>query len=64
MNHAPRSEIWSRVSVFVIAPKGVSAAIDYLNLKEAKRTGKRAEIIAICAIIIGVIVGLVQIYVY
>ncbi len=49
--------------LFVITAKGTSAAIDYLNLKEAEKTGRRAERIAIVAIIIGVIVGLAQILV-
>lgn len=47
--------------LFVITSKGTSAAIDYLNLKEAERTGKRAERIAIVAIIIGAVVGVIQI---
>lgn len=47
--------------LFVITSKGTSAAIEYLNLKEAERTGRRAEKIAIAAIIIGAVVGLIQI---
>lgn len=46
---------------FVITAKGTSAAVQYLNLKEAERSGKRAERIAWVAISVGVIVGLVQI---
>lgn len=47
--------------LMVITAKGVSAAIQYLNLKEAERSGKRAEIIALFAIGIGVVVGIAQI---
>lgn len=47
--------------LFVITSKGTSAAVEYLNLKEAKRSAKRAEKIALTAIIISVIVGIVQI---
>jgi hypothetical protein len=46
---------------YVITPKGISEAINYLNLKEAEEGGKRAERIAVVAIIVGVIVGVVQI---
>jgi hypothetical protein len=46
---------------FVITAKGTSAAVDYLNLLEAQKSGFRAERIAIIAIITGVIVGIVQI---
>lgn len=49
--------------LFVISAKGTSAAIDYLNLKEVEKSSKRAELIAITAIIIGIIVGLAQILV-
>ena len=47
--------------LLVITSKGTSAAIDYLNLKEAEKTGRRAEKIAVIAIIIGAIVGITQI---
>jgi len=46
---------------FVITAKGTSAAVQYLNLKEAERSGKRAEYIAWTAISVGVIVGAIQI---
>jgi len=49
--------------LFIISAKGTSAAIDYLNLKEAEKSSKRAEKIAIISIAIGVIVGLAQIIV-
>ena len=49
--------------LFVITAKGTSAAVDYLNLKEAEKSGKRATYIAITAIIIGVLVGITQIVV-
>jgi len=47
--------------LFVITSKGTSVAVEYLNLKEAKKSTERAEKIALTAIIIGVIVGIVQI---
>ena len=47
----------------MITAKGTSAAVDYLNLKEAEKSGKRATYIAITAIIIGVLVGITQIVV-
>ena len=48
-------------SLFVIIAKGTSAAIEYLNLKEAERSSKRAEKIAKIAIFVGIIVGVFQI---
>lgn len=47
---------------FVITAKGTSAAVDYLNLKEAEKSSARAETIALVAIVIGVLVGLAQIF--
>lgn len=47
----------------VITAKGTAAAIDYLNLQEAKNSGKRAERIALSAIAIGVVVGIAGIIV-
>ncbi|TRZ65077.1 MAG: hypothetical protein D4Q79_00050 [Spirochaetia bacterium] len=49
--------------LFVITSKGTSAAIEYLNLMEAKISSKRAEKIALVAIVIGVVVGVFQIIV-
>ena len=46
---------------FVITSKGMSAAIAYLSLEEAKKSSKRAEIIAWFAIGIGIVVGIFQI---
>lgn len=46
---------------FVITAKGTSAAIEYLSLREAKKSGRRAEKVAIVAIAIGVIVGIAQV---
>jgi len=48
-------------NLFVITSRGINFAINYLNLKEAEKSSKRAEIIAIIAIIIGIVVGLAQI---
>jgi len=45
---------------FVMTAKGTSAAIEYLSLKEAEKSGKRAEKIAWVAIIMGIIVGVSQ----
>lgn len=47
--------------LFVITARGTSAALEYLNLKEAKVSSRRAGRIALAAIIIGVIVGIFQI---
>lgn len=47
--------------LFVITSKGTSAAIEYLNLVEAKISSKRAEKIALVAIVIGATVGVFQI---
>jgi len=49
--------------LFMITAKGTSAAVDYLSLEEAKSSSRRAEKIALVAIIIGVIVGAIQILV-
>ena len=49
--------------LFVITSKGTSAAIEYLNLMEAKMSSKRAEKIALVAIVIGATVGVFQIIV-
>lgn len=48
---------------YVVTSKGTSAAVEYLNLKETKRSAKRAENIALVAITIGIIVGILQIVV-
>jgi hypothetical protein len=46
---------------YVITAKGIAAAIQYLHLKEAESSGKRAERIAFFAIVIGVVTGVIQI---
>lgn len=51
----------SNEHIYMITAEGVSAAISYLDLKEAERSGKRAEKIALTAIIVGIVVGLLQI---
>lgn len=48
---------------YFITAKGTSAAVDYLNLEEAKKSSSRAEKIALTAIVIGVLVGIAQIYI-
>lgn len=50
--------------LFVITSKGISVAIEYLNLKEAKRSAERAERIAFWAIGIGVVVGILEIIIH
>lgn len=47
--------------LYVITSKGTAAAIEYLNLVEAKISSGRAEKIALVAIAIGVTVGAIQI---
>ena len=49
------------VHKLVITAKGTSVAIDYLNLKETEKSSRRAEKIALVAIITGIVVGLIQI---
>lgn len=44
-----------------LTDKGTSEAIAYLGLEEARKSGTRAERIAKLAIVIGIIVGLIQI---
>lgn len=44
-----------------LTAKGTSEAIAYLGLEEARKSGVRAERIAKWAIVIGIVVGLVQI---
>lgn len=46
-----------------LSERGVAAAIAYLELKEARRGGRRATIIAVISIAIGIIVGFIQILV-
>ena len=50
------------IGYFCLTEKGMSAAIDYLELKEAQASGRKETIIAIISILIGVIVGVIQIY--
>lgn len=50
-------------SKFYLTSSGVSAAVDYLELKEAQEAGRRGEFLAKWAIAIGVLVGLAQIVV-
>lgn len=49
--------------LYVITARGTSAAIEYLNLKEAENSGRRAEKIALFAIGIGIVTGIAQIIV-
>lgn len=49
------------ISYWTLSPKGMSEAINYLNLKAAQKSGKRAEKIALVAIGVSIAVGLVQI---
>lgn len=46
---------------FVITAKGISVAVDYLSLQEARISSRRAEKIALVSILIGIIVGITQI---
>ncbi len=41
---------------------GISAAVDYLELKEAQQSGKRGLCVAVIAIIISILVSALQIY--
>lgn len=53
---------YKKEHTYIITEKGIPLAISYLNLKEAEKSSKRAEKIALAAIIIGIVVGLLQIY--
>ena len=50
------------ISYWALSPKGMSEAIYYLNLKEAQKTGKRSELIALFAIGVSVISMIFQIF--
>ena len=47
---------------YYLSAAGVSAAVDYLELKEAQESGRRGFLLALVAIIISVVVGIAQIY--
>lgn len=51
------------IQYWCLTEKGMSYAIDYKELKEAQKSGKRAMWIAIISIIIGVFVGIAQLIV-
>ena len=51
------------VGYWCLTEKGMSAAIDYLELKEAQASGKKATVIAIISIIINILAVLAQIYI-
>ncbi len=46
---------------WTLTSEGMSAAVNYLNLKEAEESGKHARIIAFWSIGIGIAVGVIQI---
>jgi hypothetical protein len=48
---------------FIITGKGISAVVEYLSLKEAQDSGKRAEYIALWSLGLATIVGAVQIFI-
>jgi hypothetical protein len=50
------------VGYWTLSPKGMSEAINYLGLKEARESGQQAERLAQWSITIGIIVGVVQIF--
>ncbi|MDO9183246.1 MAG: hypothetical protein Q7U04_12605 [Bacteriovorax sp.] len=47
--------------LYSLTALGISAAVDYIGLEEARKSGKRAERIALFSIFIGVTVGVAQI---
>lgn len=47
---------------YFLSASGAAAAIDYTELKEARASGKLATKLSIAAILIGVVVGIAQIY--
>lgn len=50
-----------KMDTLALTGKGMSEAVRYLELQEAKEDGRRAEKIAIIAVIIGIVVGIVEI---
>ncbi len=48
---------------YYITVVGMSAAVDYLELKEAQRGGRNAMTIAIISILVSIVVGVIQIYI-
>ncbi|HYD93226.1 MAG TPA: hypothetical protein VEB18_02090 [Candidatus Paceibacterota bacterium] len=52
----------SQKYTYFLTASGTAATIDYLELKEAQRSGSRATLIAFIAIAISIIVGAAQIY--
>jgi hypothetical protein len=50
------------VGYWTLSPKGMSEAVNYLGLKEARESGRQAERLAQWSITIGIIVGTVQIF--
>lgn len=53
----------SDISYWCLTARGMSNAVLYLELKETQKSGKRAEYIALWAIGVSAIVGLVQIFI-
>lgn len=53
-------QIWG--DIMHLSPSGMSAAVDYLELKEAQKSGRNAMRIAIFTVVISIAVGLAQIY--
>jgi hypothetical protein len=51
----------NNISFWCLTEKGMSAAIDYLDLKEARESSKEAKRLAMWSIWIAVIVGIFQI---
>lgn len=49
------------VAYWCLTEKGMSAAIGYLDLKEAREGGKRAMFIAILSLVLATVVGIFQI---
>ena len=52
----------SDVSYWCLTARGMSNAVNYLELKETQKSGKRGEHIALWAIGVSIVVGLVQIF--
>jgi hypothetical protein len=51
------------VYYYSLNEKGMSAVVDYLELKEARKSGKNAMYIAVGSLVIATIVGIAQIVV-
>ncbi len=51
----------NEIGYWGLSEKGISAAIDYLELKEAREGGRKAMRVATISLIVAIVVGVIQI---